>query len=88
MDDTERTCGVISINVHLREVAIHSDKFDGDGPPFTTVRVSDDAGNDVTLFVNAQVAATALALADALRAAALSHMPTPAQEPTNEAVTT
>ena len=35
----------------------------------------DGIGNDVSLFVNANVANTALALADALRAAALKYLP-------------
>lgn len=73
---------MLSVNVHLRDVTLGSDQFDSDGGrAFTSVKIMDDTGNDVTLFVNADVAATVLALADALRAAALKHMPAPAPEP-------
>lgn len=69
---------VMSVNVHLREVSLGSDQFDNDsGRAFTSVRIMDGAGNDVTLFVNAEVATTALKLADAIRAAALKHLPAP-----------
>jgi len=71
---------MMSVNVHLREVSLGSDQFDGsDGPAFTSVRIKDGTGNDVSLFVNADVAGIALELADAIRAAALKYMP--ASEP-------
>jgi hypothetical protein len=64
----------VTVFVHLGEKTIVSHDF-GDPNPFTSVRIVDESRNDVTLAVNADSAAIALQLADALRAAALKHMP-------------
>jgi hypothetical protein len=76
---------VISTNVHLREVALKSCVFEG-GHPFTTVQIGDAAGNVVSLFVNAETADAAIALADAIRAAAHPYRLGEAQPVAVEAV--
>jgi hypothetical protein len=64
----------MTVNVHLREMTVRSVPFDGPHT-FTTVVVADAHGNDVTLFVNEETWPIAVSLAEALRAAALAHMP-------------
>lgn len=60
----------------LSDKTIHSHTFDGDRA-FTAVKIQDDAGNDITLAINPNTATIALALADAIRAAALTYLPAP-----------
>lgn len=73
----------MNVFISLVGTTAHSHTFEAtdDGPSFTAIRIR-EGDSLATLSVNADSTAIALQLADALRAAALKHMP--AQEPATE----